>query len=462
MAINIEKHQIRTGKRADGKGYFYKSYKGLGRKNLATGASPKDRMAMREAIVKSQKVEELQSQGVPLVAALADVMAAKIYDQCNTMSAARKAITDAVDAAESSPAVATETTRGDMDKFMSDFIREKKGSVSDSRLYSIEKELKKFRVDFPYHSIRFLSGRAGMKRLTEFKNLLNNRIDNGDLKASSANQALQVVKQFLDYLSIHELIDEPTGYKHRVYGLSIKIPKAQRKVKPIRNEDTFSRSAIAQLILCCDPDYSGNQGGFKKAQRISKEQHAQQYDVLRACIWLAINCGFYPADCAKLQVHEVKTRGKRKSIDVDRVKSGVERSFPLWKETHDSLKPFLRGKQPEELVLTQYSGKPLGNWKTNVVGKRFIDLVTKMNRKGLLKKDPSVERRTFKSLRKSVATFFEDKGGVEARAWILSHEDAKMGSVYGAVGAGQKRMDDLSHQYRDYVVQHLNSFKKKN
>ncbi len=126
MAINIEKHQIRTGKRADGKGYFYKSYKGLGRKNLATGASPKDRMAMREAIVKSQKVEELQSQGVPLVAALADVMAAKIYDQCNTMSAARKAITDAVDAAESSPAVATETTRGDMDKFMSDFIREKK------------------------------------------------------------------------------------------------------------------------------------------------------------------------------------------------------------------------------------------------------------------------------------------------------------------------------------------------
>ena len=462
MPTNLANYRIRTAKRADGKAYFFKTFKGVGRKNLSTGTSASDRLATREAVAKSQKVDELLMLGVPLAQAVADVISVKIYDQCLTMELAKEALDDALKVEPTSPAAAPlAPTGGDMDKFITDFINTKRADCSDARLYSLRKELNKFRVDFPYQSVRYLAGKPGMKRLDEFKSLVTNRVANGDMKASTANQYFQVIKQFIDYLIIKSVIAEPTGYNNRTYGLSIKIPKAERKVKPIKNKDTFSDYAIAQLIYYCDPKYSGEQGGFKKAQRISKEQHNQQYDVLRACIWLAINCGFYPADCAKLKVHEVKTRGKRKSIDVERVKSGVARSFPLWEETHTALKPFLRGKGEDDLVLTQFSGKPLGDFKTNVVGKRFIDLITKMNRMGLLKKEPGKDTRTFKSLRKSVATFFEDKVGVEARAWILSHEDAKMGSVYGAAGAGQKRMDAVSLQYRDYVVKHLNSFKKK-
>lgn len=88
--------------------------------------------------------------------------------------------------------------------------------------------------------------------------------------------------------------------------------------------------------------------------------HADCIGLLRTCILLALNTGFYAVDCGDLTWGEVVTRDKIRCIDRKRRKTSVRQRAPLWPEVAAGIDALRRpGAKPTDLVFTQAGGQPI-------------------------------------------------------------------------------------------------------
>lgn len=451
MPYNPKVYKLRIHPRSDGKIRWYRTYSGK-RFYLATGRKS-DQSVLREAIGKVKAIDKLIASGVPVFKAVEQVL-----------SSSEEVTTTPPPASDAAPATKAAPTTGSIRLAADEFLKAKSatGAVKKNRIYILSKDLAKFCDDFPYQKVSRLSGRRGLENLVQkFKPIVKARVDSGEMKATSAQQYFQSVKQFIGWLIWRGFIDEPPQYNHPEYGLSIKVPAAIRNKQVVRNVDTFSEYSLCKLIDNCSPEMCSDTGGFKGGlRRMSQEEHAQTYAVLKACILLAVNCGFGQSDCADLRISDISIRTKTKRINKVRTKTGISRSFLLWDETHESLKPFMKGKRENEIVLLQPNGKPLIHGadegkSTDVIGSRFKRYLARFDMK-----KGETDTRSFRAIRKSVATYWMRVGGLEARSFILQHKDGLIGRFYSANDANLKRMDEISMQHYNHIVQHRKKLKK--
>lgn len=448
MPYNPKAHKLRIHRRPDGKIRWYRSYNGK-RVYLATGRKS-CQSTLRQAIQKVKEIDRLIASGVPAFQAIERVenSAEPLVDVAS--KSAPKPISDAKPASRAAP------TAGSIRLAVDEFLAAKAatGSIKKGRLYILSKNLNKFVEDFPYTKVSRLSGRRGLENLTQkFKPIVKARVDAGEIAHSTASQYFQCVKQLIGWLVWKGYIDEPPQYTHPEYGLSIKVPASLREKPVVQNRDTMSDYACCILIDNCSSDLTSNAGGFKTGLRgITKQDHEQTYKVLKCCILLALNCGFTQSDCADLRMSDISLKTKTKRINRKRMKTGIHRSFLMWEETYECLKPFMKGKTEEDIILLQPNGKQLvtdtkAGTKTDVIGSRFKRYLERLD----LKKGEK-DIRTFRSLRKSAATYWLKWGGVEGRSYILSHRDGLVGRYYSAQDANLKRMDEISLRFYQQIA----------
>ena len=451
MPYNPKVYKLRVHPRSDGKIRWYRTYSGK-RFYLATGRKS-DQSVLREAIGKVKAIDKLIASGVPVFKAVEQVL-----------SASEEVTTTPPPASDAAPATKAAPTTGSIRLAADEFLKAKSatGSVKKTRIYILSKDLAKFVDDFPYQKVSRLSGRRGLETLVQkFKPIVKARVDAGEMKATSAQQYFQSVKQFIGWLIWRGYIEEPPQYNHPEYGLSIKVPAAIRNKQVVRNVDTFSEYSLCKLIDNCSPEMCSDTGGFKGGlRRMSQEEHAQTYAVLKACILLAVNCGFGQSDCADLRISDISARTKTKRINRVRTKTGIARSFLMWDETYEVLKPFMKGKSENDIVLLQPNGKPLIHGadegkSTDVIGSRFKRYLARFDMK-----KGETDPRSFRAIRKSVATYWMRVGGLEARSFILQHKDGLIGRFYSANDSNLKRMDEISMQHYNHIVQHRKKLKK--
>jgi integrase len=167
---------------------------------------------------------------------------------------------------------------------------------------------------------------------------------------------------------------------------------------------------------------------------------------IKACILLCINCGFGQADCAKLAVKEVDL--EKAVINMDRPKTGVQRVCPLWTETVDALKNYVRPNEalPGLFFVTKY-GQP---WvKENVhhdVAER-VDRVTFKDSIALelrkVCKEVGVDTRGFYTFRHTFNTVAEGAGDPNALKVVMGHTFEGMDEFYLHLNRQQEFMQRL-------------------
>lgn len=154
---------------------------------------------------------------------------------------------------------------------------------------------------------------------------------------------------------------------------------------------------------------------------------------LKAFILLGINCGFGQADCAKLTVSEVDL--KNAVIIMDRPKTGVQRVCPLWTETAEALKKYVRPNEalPELFFVTKY-GQPWAKENIHRNEAERIDRVSFTNSIALevrkLSKKVGVPPRGFYTLRHTFNTIAEGAGDPNALKVIMGHTFEGMDEFY--------------------------------
>ncbi|MEN6428073.1 MAG: tyrosine-type recombinase/integrase [Phycisphaerales bacterium] len=144
---------------------------------------------------------------------------------------------------------------------------------------------------------------------------------------------------------------------------------------------------------------------------------------LKAMIFLGLNCGFGPTDCAELQWSNLDLKAGR--VHFPRPKTGVDRNFILWPQTVEALKAVpVRG----EFVFYTRCGN---TWGWRVSGKSNDKPLTKAFKTLMKKAGVPAEKGTgFYTLRRTAATIAAGTGDVFAVQGILGHADLAMASTY--------------------------------
>ncbi len=144
-----------------------------------------------------------------------------------------------------------------------------------------------------------------------------------DLAATRGPEALRSaitkVRTVLKYAYDGGLIQSPVRY-----GQSFTRPSRRvlLKARAERGPKMFSPDEIRAMLAGANP-------------------------TMRAMILLGVNCGFGPADLARLPIGAVDLKGGW--IDFPRPKTGVHRRCPLWKETREAIKSYLKKRrQPRD------------------------------------------------------------------------------------------------------------------
>lgn len=173
--------------------------------------------------------------------------------------------------------------------------------------------------------------------------------------------------------------------------------KAQRRHRRLAGKKLFSADEIKRLL-----DFAGVQ--------------------MRAIVFLGINCGFGPTDCATLPLSALDL--KAGWIHYPRPKTEVDRDIPLWPETVAALTAVIERRyepKPEaaDRVFVQPDGQPWDT-TTNPIAKHFRQLYSwaAMSRGGHY-----WLRHTFAT----VAGGSKDQIAVNA---LMGHADASMAAVY--------------------------------
>ena len=173
---------------------------------------------------------------------------------------------------------------------------------------------------------------------------------------------------------------------------------------------------------------------------------------MRAMILLGLNCGFGCTDCSELLWENVNIEKKR--VDFPRTKTGVDRNFPLWKETVKALKELPRlnkrvfnTEQGYEVV--RFLEKPLEDGSIRIqkydnVTREF----TKLLKKAGLKKEKGVG---FYTLRRTAATLAAKSGDPFAVQKLLGHADLKMATTY--VQDVSEQTDRAINNSRKLIIQ---------
>lgn len=162
---------------------------------------------------------------------------------------------------------------------------------------------------------------------------------------------------------------------------------------------------------------------------------------LRAMVYLGINCGFGPGDCAKLPIFAVDLDSGW--IDFPRPKTEVERLCPLWPETIQSLRLFLCFRQrlapSTDRFFVDHRGKPWTN--DNAAVSRYF---TAVRRRVLRDGGFYWLRHTFET----VAGESKDQVAVNA---IMGHVDQTMAAVYREE-ISQERLRAVTEVVREWLL----------
>ena len=161
---------------------------------------------------------------------------------------------------------------------------------------------------------------------------------------------------------------------------------------------------------------------------------------MKAMILLGINCGFGNTDCAHLPVTALDLDGGW--VHYPRPKTEVDRSCPLWPETVEALRAWLRRRpdlgRPE--VFLQHGPDPSWDNSGNPIAKRFrqIRIWAGLKRAGFY-----WLRHTFET----VAGGSKDQVAVNA---IMGHADQSMAAVYREEIDG-KRLEAVAAHVRAWL-----------
>ncbi len=166
--------------------------------------------------------------------------------------------------------------------------------------------------------------------------------------------------------------------------------------------------------------------------------------VLRAVILLGINSGIGNKDCAALPMSAVNL--ETGMVDFPRIKTGVERRFPLWPETRKAIERYLeerptpmRKADADYLFLT-VRRRPWFHGRTNAIKSQFRD---HMARCGVIRFKPGTMTRCddgpplgYYTLRRTFRTVADAVGDQHAVHLVMGH------TIPGMAGIYVQRIDD--------------------
>jgi integrase len=187
---------------------------------------------------------------------------------------------------------------------------------------------------------------------------------------------------------------------------------------------------------------------------------------LRAAILLAINCGYGNTDIATL---------KRTDLDLDagwlktyRSKTGVDRRCPLWPETIEAIRRYLRegdplpdeqrSKETRGLLFVTRNDYPLVRHVTKPNGRggeKLIehDVITTAFRRVLTKIGVAIKGLSFYGLRHTFSTIGSETGLIVAVNHIMGHAPSggDMSAVYRH-GISERLLRQVTNHVRDRVL----------
>lgn len=208
------------------------------------------------------------------------------------------------------------------------------------------------------------------------------------------------VRTVMKYANDQGLIQSPVRY-----GQSFHKPskRALLKARHERGPRMFSPEEIRKMLDTANP-------------------------TMRTMILLAVNCGFGPSDLARLPMTAIDLKGGW--IDYPRPKTGVHRRCPLWKETREAIRTYLKTRQEpkdkahqDRLFITKHGRAFVdGEGNSGVIGGEFLRLVDrlKLHRHGL----------GIYTLRHVFETVGGDSRDQVAVDHIMGHSRGDMASVY--------------------------------
>lgn len=216
---------------------------------------------------------------------------------------------------------------------------------------------------------------------------------------NTTNKLTTNIRQCFKWAYEAQLIEKPIHF-----GPGFKPPSAKTKrlARAARGQRLFSPGQIRQLL------------------KGASEQ-------VRATILLGINGGFGNTDCAELRIEAVNL--KDAVIDYARVKTGVPRTVPLWRETVELLRTII-GDRSEGLVFVSRRGNPLVRSYVNEKGNHTIS--DSVNREfGRLKKRLKVRSGlTFYDLRHTFRTIADECRDDRACDRIMGHVSQHLSADY--------------------------------
>ncbi len=197
---------------------------------------------------------------------------------------------------------------------------------------------------------------------------------------------------FFNYAYKAELIEKPVRM-----GVSFTKPtkKALRKERQAKPAKIFTMAELQSIYHAAGPQ-------------------------MRCFMLLALNGALGPSDIGHMESRHIVSGW----IDYPRPKSTVERRFPLWKETIESIEKTRQRKQPDNplVFLTKYGQSWSKDTSDTPISKEFAKLLKelKLQQTG----------RGFYSLRHQFRTIADGQRDQVAIAHIMGHTDSTMGGVY--------------------------------
>jgi len=212
---------------------------------------------------------------------------------------------------------------------------------------------------------------------------------------------------------------------------------------PVRYGQAFNRPAKRVLIKARQE---------RGPKMFSPEEIRKMLDAadpaMRAMILLGVNCGFGPSDLAKLPIKAIDLKGGW--IDFPRPKTGVHRRCPLWPETVEAIKSYLR-KRPEPrnetavglLFVTRVGGPYVhADGLANGIGPHFARLAKRL---GIYRRGFGLY--TFRHVFETVGGDSRDQVAVDH---IMGHSRGDMASIYRE-GISDERLRAVAEHVRRWL-----------
>ena len=170
---------------------------------------------------------------------------------------------------------------------------------------------------------------------------------------------------------------------------------------------------------------------------------------LRACILLGINGGMGNAECGRLSTAFLDV--KSGWYDLPRQKTGIQRRFPMWRETIEAIRevvkhrPIAKNDADDPLCFLTSHGMPVWWESVKESGETFIvDNISKKFTKLCAACGISREGRGFYSLRRTFETVAGNSKDQIAVDLMMGHFDESMAAVYRQ-GIDDQRLIDVAN-----------------